>query len=72
MSTVRRRILRSQRAPAVDPRLTVRLERLSQKLERERAAHSRWMAKLKRAFHAMERGQRRITRLEKQLSARPD
>ena len=72
MSTVRRRILRSQRAPTVDPRLTVRLERLSQKLERERAAHSRWMAKLKRAFHAMERGQRRISRLEKQLSARPD
>ena len=40
------------------------------KLDHELAAHNRWMAKLKRAFHAVERGQRRITRLEKQLSAR--
>jgi len=71
MSQVRRRVLRPQREPAVDPRLTARLEKVRLKLDRELAAHGRWMAKLKRAFHAVERGQRRIIRLEKQLSTRP-
>lgn len=70
MSQVRRRVLRPQGEPAVDPRLAARLEKLRLKLDRERASHNRWMAKLKRAFHSVERGQRRITRLEKQLSAR--
>ncbi len=69
MTQVRRRVLRPLREPSVDPRQAARLESLRQKLDRERASLDRWMTKLKRAFHAVERGQLRAARLEKQLSA---
>lgn len=42
--------------------------RLRSRLEQERVSHSRWMARLKRAFHAVEKSMTRIARLERQLS----
>ena len=45
-----------------------RLRRLRDNLEKERAALARWMARLKRAFHATEKSQRRVARIERLLS----
>ncbi len=72
MSTVRRRILR--------PELPIRTDRAAdqsrrqaaaktqRRLEQERVALARWMSRLKRAFHAVERGQVRVARLERKLA----
>jgi hypothetical protein len=38
------------------------------RLEAERAALARWMARLKRAFHRVENQQRIIARLDKQIA----
>jgi hypothetical protein len=36
-------------------------------LSKEQAIMSRWMAKLKRAFHALEKQQSRVARLERKI-----
>lgn len=68
MTTPRRRVLRpprpSQTARLEDPRL----ERIQSRLESEHEGLRRWMSKLKRAFHAVERHQNRITALERQAA----
>ena len=38
------------------------------KLANERSSLSRWMARLKRAFHSVEKLQQRIARLERQIT----
>jgi hypothetical protein len=43
------------------------VQRRQSALERERAALARWTARLKFAFHAFERCQRKVARLEKQI-----
>jgi hypothetical protein len=69
MSNGRRRIVRPPAAaPAPDPKRTRRLQRLRDRLEEERAALGRWTTRLKRAFHAVERGQRNSTRLERTIA----
>jgi hypothetical protein len=68
VSEPRRRVVRP--APAATPPnadCQRRLERLRDRLERERAALARWFAKLRRAFHAVVKGQARISRIERQL-----
>ena len=45
-----------------------RIQKLRQRLARERAAWSRWMPRLKRAFHSVEKLDRRICRLERQIA----
>lgn len=76
MSTVRRRVLRPARQHVSADEQQVRRQRQSQKrrdqLEKERAAFDRWMARLRRAFNAVEKQRQRIARLERQLSASPD
>jgi hypothetical protein len=67
-STPRRRVLRPLRSPTVDPRLQARRQKRCEQLARERASLARWMARLRRAFHAVEKQQARISRLEKQLA----
>jgi hypothetical protein len=68
MSTPRRRIVRAPVArPPVDPRHHQRLQNLRSRLEQERVALGRWMSRLKRAFHAVERIQRTVARMERQL-----
>jgi hypothetical protein len=45
-----------------------RLQALRTKLEAERTSWSRWMTRLKRAFHSMEKSLQRITRLEREIA----
>ena len=69
MAKVRRRVLRPEsQAATQDVRLTARIAKRQQQLTKERAALRRWMTKLKRAFHVMEKQQRRIASLERQLT----
>jgi hypothetical protein len=45
-----------------------RLRRLREGLARERGALSRWMAKLRRAFHTVEKKNRAIAYAEKEIT----
>jgi hypothetical protein len=72
MSTVRRRILRPDRpvrpdTPA-DQRRRLAVAKALRQLEQERVALARWMTRLKRAFHAVERGQMRVSRLQRKVA----
>ena len=67
MTTPRRRVLRATPVTA-DPRQLQRVERLHAQLTADREALSRWMRKLRRAFHEVEKLQARINRREKQLA----
>jgi len=69
VNTPRRRVLR--RAPATDAvtlREQKRLQKRREQLEKERLALSRWMTRLRRAFHAVEKQQAKISRLERQIA----
>jgi hypothetical protein len=44
-----------------------RLQSLRAKLEAERVLWSRWLSRLKRAFHAMEKSHAKITRVEREI-----
>ena len=69
MSTPRRRVLR--RSPATDAvslREQQRLQKRRDQLEKERLALNRWMTRLRRAFHAVEKQQAKISRLERQIA----
>jgi hypothetical protein len=68
VSAPRRRLVRPQATAPPDPQRQRRLRRLRDGLERERAALARWMARLKRAFHATEKSQRRIAQIERRLT----
>ena len=68
MSAPRRRLVRPKAPPPPDPQRQRRARRLREGLERERAALARWMARLKRAFHATEKSQRRIACIERRLT----
>jgi hypothetical protein len=68
----RRRILRSANGSPEDQRQTERLRKLRERLVQERAALARWMKRLRRAFHAAEKRQRAIARIEKEMSKRED
>lgn len=67
MSNPRRRILRfpTTSRPADSQRQS---QRLRSRLSKERSALARWMTRLRRAFHAVEKHQVRIARLERQLT----
>jgi hypothetical protein len=63
----RRRLVR----PTVDPPRSacpLQLQKLRTRLGQERTTLTRWMARLRRAFHTVERTQQRISRLERQLA----
>ena len=62
MSTPRRRILRPAPVPS-QPHLDRRIHKLQSRLEEERKSLARWMTRLKRAFHTVEKVQQRITRI---------
>jgi hypothetical protein len=68
MSQPRRRLLRPAR-PSADhgPRQTKLLARRS-RLEAEQQCLTRWMSRLKRAFHAVEKQQGKVTRLEREIA----
>ena len=69
MSTPRRRILRANRTTAtLEPGRQLQLEKRRGQLAWERTSLAKWMTRLKRAFHAVEKQQRRIAGLERQLA----
>lgn len=69
MSSPRRRVLRPVPPAVHDPQQVHRLQGWRTKLERERMTFDRWLSRLKRAFHAVEKQQRRITRLERLIAS---
>ena len=73
MPTPRRRIIR----PAVpshspDRPCPQKLQKLRGRLDRQRAALVRWQRRLKRAFTEVQKVQKAIARLEKQLEKQED
>jgi hypothetical protein len=69
MSTPRRRIVRPAPAAAPSsPQSDRRLQKLRTRLEAEHLALVRWMKRLKRAFHFVEKSQRNIARLQRQIA----
>ncbi len=70
MTTPRRRLIRPS-SPPVAPSSAEhqrRLQKLQTQLQHERAVLARWMARLRRAFHTVEKSQRRISSLERRLA----
>jgi hypothetical protein len=69
---VRRRILRPELPArperAADQRHRQAAVKAQRRLEEERVALARWMSRLKRAFHAVERNQLRISRFKRRLA----
>ena len=68
MSHTRRRVLRVARPTSLGRAGQRSLDRCTAKLTANRASLKRWMAKLKRAFHSVERLQQQIARLERRLN----
>ncbi len=69
MSTPRRRLLRfPTNPPPPEPQRQRRVQQLRAKLAAERAALARWMTRLRRAFHAVEKVTARLTRLERRVA----
>ena len=67
MTTLRRRLVRPPSPPSENGQLQRQLRTLRGNLERERLALVRWQIRLKRAFNAVTKHQKRITRIERQL-----
>jgi hypothetical protein len=72
MTAPRRRIIRPAHSVPANPQQQRRLLKLRASLEREQALLARWMGRLKRAFHAVEKAQQRIARMERQLTQREE
>ena len=68
MSAARRQIIRPQ-APTSESNHRLRNKaKLSGRVESEKTALTRWMSRLKRAFHQVEKLQARLNRLQNQIS----
>ncbi len=72
MSTSRRRIVRPPRSHPPSQAPPLRVQKLRVRLEQERRALSRWLTRLKRAFHAFEQHQRKVAHIERQLARLED
>jgi hypothetical protein len=68
----RRRILRQPSPPPEDHRQVARIRKLRERLVHERAALARWMTRLRRAFNAVQKIQRAIARIEKEMTRLED
>ena len=66
MTAPRRRIVRPATPPAPDRQR--QLHRLRARLDQERHALHRWQSKLKRAFNTVDKHQKAIARIERQLT----
>ena len=73
MTTPRRRVLRPERTnPEPDPRQLRLIQKRRAQLENDREALARWMSRLRRALRAVEKLQRKISRLERHTSSPAD
>jgi hypothetical protein len=69
MSTPRRRLVRTTAvANSATQQRHRRVQTLRSKLTEDRAALARWMSRLRRAFHTVEKIQLRIARIDRQLA----
>ncbi len=69
MTAPRRRLVRfTDATPEPDPRQAERLRRLRERLAGEQAALARWMTRLRRAFHAVEKRIAAIARAEREIT----
>jgi exonuclease VII large subunit len=69
MATPRRRLIRPPTTTGQSNQQHQRkVQKLRERLGHERASLARWQTRLKRAFNAVEKAQKRIVRLEKQLA----
>jgi hypothetical protein len=66
MTTPRRRLIRP--AAPVPSDHSLQLQKLRARLEENRRGLTRWLSKLRRAFNAMDKHNRRIARLERQIT----
>lgn len=64
----RRRVLRPVRANSLDSQRQQKLATKREQLRREQQSLTRWMTRLKRAFHAVEKQQGRVARIERQIA----
>lgn len=67
MSMPRRRVIRPETTLIDQPRQR-QLEKLRLRLASERIALSRWVSRLRRSFHAMEKRQLQVARLERRIT----
>jgi hypothetical protein len=73
MATPRRRIIRpSAESPPPDPARQRRLQKLRGRLESEHRAAERWWKRLRRALNAVDKHQRSIRNLERQITLQGD
>jgi hypothetical protein len=69
MAMPRRRLIRPAPVPLPpNPHHQRQVQRLRERLEHERVALARWQTRLKRAFNTVEKCQKRIARIERQLT----
>jgi hypothetical protein len=68
MSLPRRRILRPIPPPSENGRRPHLLAARRSRLAAEQQNLARWMSRLKRAFHAVEKNQARVCRLEREIA----
>jgi hypothetical protein len=61
-------VRRPANPPTGDDRRQRQLARLRVRLEEQRQALARWMSRLRRAFHAVEKRQLSIHRLDRQIT----
>jgi hypothetical protein len=68
MSTPRRQLIRPPTNPLHTLQRQRQIEKLSARLDDERRALARWQKRLRRAFTAVEKQNRTIARLERQIA----
>jgi hypothetical protein len=68
MTTPRRRVLRPPRTEAEDSRRLQKLSRWRDQLQQEQTGLTRWMCRLRRAFHELEKRQKTVRRLEREIA----
>jgi hypothetical protein len=72
MATARRRIIRPTADPPPNPAQERQLQRLRGRLTTESAALKRWWKRLRRAINAVEKHQRAVQTLERQIAQHGD
>ena len=72
MTQPRRRLVRTTSPPAARALSDRQAQKMRLRLEAERKALARWMARLRRAFHAVEKIQLHVARLERGIARREE
>jgi hypothetical protein len=73
MAVPRRRLVRPAPLPATPgPQIHQQLLKLRTRLEQERKTLTRWMTRLKRAFHSVEKSQAKLARIERLITKLED